>query len=202
MADDDVTRWIVALAEGDQDAAERIWNHYCQKLAALARRRLGNRHRRSSDEEDVVLSAFESFCRGMAAGRFPRLNDRQDLWRLLVKITARKAVAHLRREHAEKRGGGLVRGDSVFGATSSFGRDAGIEQVLGREPTPELVAQVVEQCEHLMELLGDPSLRLMALLKLEGYTNEKIARSLDCAVGTVERKLARIRRSWSREVEP
>jgi len=52
-----------------------------------------------------------------------------------------------------------------------------------------------------METLDDPSLRLTALLKLQGYTNEEIARSLDCVVGTVERKLARIRHKWSNEVE-
>jgi DNA-directed RNA polymerase specialized sigma24 family protein len=194
MADDDVTRWIGELAEGDQQSAERLWNRYRERLAVLARKRLGERHRRAADEEDVVLSAFDTFCRGMAAGRFPMLKDRDDLWRLLVTITARKAVSRLRREHAEKRGGGQVRGDSICGG-------AGFEEVLGREPTPELAAQVVDQCDHLMDLLDDPSLRLMARLKLEGYTNEEISRSLDCAVGTVERKLARIRHKWSKEIE-
>ena len=201
MADDDVTRWIGELAEGDPQAAERLWNRYCERLATLARKRLGERHRRAADEEDVVLSAFDSFCRGMAAGRFPLLKDRHDLWRLLVTMTARKAVSHLRREHADKRGGGLVRGDSVFGVPGPLGEGTGIDQVLGSEPTPELAAQVVDQCDHLMDLLDDPSLRLMARLKLEGYTNEEISRSLDCAVGTVERKLARIRHRWSKEVE-
>ena len=201
MSDEDVTQWIRELARGDEVAAQRIWNRYYEQLVRLARKRLGERHRRVADEEDVVLSAFDSFCRGIAAGRFPQLDDRHDLWRLLVTITARKAVAHLRREHAAKRGGGIVRGDSAFGAPGSTGPCAGIGQVLGREPTPELVTQVLDQCGHLLDLLEDPSLRLMALLKLEGYTNEEISRSLDCAVGTVERKLARIRHKWSKEVE-
>ena len=47
----------------------------------------------------------------MAAGRFPELDDRQDLWKVLVMLTARKAVDQLRRGHAQKRGGGLVRGE-------------------------------------------------------------------------------------------
>ncbi len=199
MADDDVTCWIAQLAEGDDAAAERIWNRYYERLIGLARKRLGERHRRATDEEDVVLSALNSFFRGVEAGRFPRLGDRQDLRRLLVTLTARKAVAHLRREHAAKRGGGNVRGDSVFLRPGLDGHDAGMEQVLGREPTPELAAQMADQCGHLMEALDDPSLRVAALLRLEGYTNEEIAKSLDCAIGTVERKLARIRKRWESE---
>ena len=39
-------------------------------------RHRGPGRRRMSDEEDVVLSAFNSFYRGAAAGRFPRLEDR------------------------------------------------------------------------------------------------------------------------------
>jgi len=201
VAEDDLTYWILRLAAGDAEAAERVWRRYCEQLCHLARRRLGERYRRAADEEDVVLSAFDSFFRGAAAGRFCRLNDRHDLWRLLVTLTVRKCVAHLRREHAEKRGGGNVRGDSLFQGSESGKDAAGMEQVLGREPTPELAVQVTEQCETLMEALDDPSLRLTALLKLEGYTNEEIARSLDCAVGTVERKLARIRRQWSNRAE-
>jgi hypothetical protein len=42
--------------------------------------------RRAADEEDVVQDAFHSFFRGVSAGRFPQLNDRDNLWRLLVAI--------------------------------------------------------------------------------------------------------------------
>jgi len=133
------------LAGGDDGAAERIWNRYSERLIGLARQRLGERHRRATDEEEVVLSAFNSFFRGVTAGRFPKLNDRHDRWRLLVTLTARKAVSHLRREYADKRGGGNVRGDSVFRGSDSPEGGAGIEQILGREPTPESAAQVADQ---------------------------------------------------------
>jgi hypothetical protein len=48
--------------------------------------------RRVADEEDVALSAFDSFCAGAERGRFPDLKDRDNLWALLVTITARKAA--------------------------------------------------------------------------------------------------------------
>lgn len=202
MIDDDVTQWMRELAQGDESAAQRIWDRYCEQLLHLARRKLGDRHRRVADEEDVVLSAFESFCRGVAAGRFPRLNDRHDLWKLLVTITARKAVAQLRRVHAKRRGGGAVQGESGFIVNKPSGQCAGIGEVLGREPTPEFAAQVTEQCERLFDCLEDEWLRVVVLLKLEGYGNEEIARHLDCARGTVDRRLGRIRKIWLREVEP
>jgi RNA polymerase sigma factor (sigma-70 family) len=201
MSDDDITQWITDLAQGDELAARKMWERYRERLLNLAHKRLGDRHRRASDEEDVVLSAFASFCRGVSAGRYPRLDDRHDLWKLLVTITARKATAQLRREHAQKRGGGLVRGESVFLGGDGSDVAAGIGKVLGDEPSPEFALQVTEQCEHLLDCLGDESLRAVAQRKLEGYTNEEIARQLDCVPGTVERKLARIRKKWAEEAE-
>ena len=65
---DTVGQWLGNLAEGDPQAAERIWDRYCQRLLTLARGKLGRRHRRVSDEEDVAISAFASFCQGVRAG--------------------------------------------------------------------------------------------------------------------------------------
>lgn len=191
-----VTRWLGQLAEGDPLAVQRIWEQYYGRLVRLARKKLGDSSRRVADEEDVALSAFHSFCRGAAAGRFPRLDDRHDLWKLLVTITARKASAQMRRQHRQKRGGGAVRGESVFARGDSSDRTSGLGQVMGEEPTPAVAAMVAEQCEHLLECLDSESLRQVALYKLEGYSNEEIARELDCAPRTVERKLARIRDLW------
>jgi len=201
-ADDEVTQWLAGLAEGDESAIQRIWERYYQRLVRLARQKLGDSSRRMADEEDVALSAFHSFYRGAAAGRFPRLDDRHDLWKLLVTITSRKAVAQIRRSHRQKRGGGTVRGESVFVRAQASQQGVGIGEVLGHEPTPEVAALVAEQCATLLERLTDESLRQIALYKLEGYTNEEIARQLGCAPRTVERKLARIRECWAEEGEP
>lgn len=77
--DQDVTQWLTRLAKGDEWAARRIWERYYEQLVRLARRKLGRSPRRAADEEDVVLSAFEGFCRNAAAGRFSQLGDRYDL---------------------------------------------------------------------------------------------------------------------------
>src|SRR4051812_18246510 len=97
-----VTRWLGQLRAGDAGAAGPQWERYFRRLVALARARLHSAPRRAADEEDVALSAFDSFCRGAGQGRFPHLDDRDDLWRLLVTITARKAL-HLRRDEGRKK---------------------------------------------------------------------------------------------------
>jgi DNA-directed RNA polymerase specialized sigma24 family protein len=185
-----VTRWLDQLRAGNPEAAGPLWERYFRRLVALARARLHSAPRRSADEEDVALSAFDSFCRGAGQGRFPHLDDRDDLWRLLVTITARK-VYHLRRDEGRKKRGG--------GAAPSFAASAELEQVVGQEPTPEFAAQVAEECRRLLDSLGDPTLRAVALWKMEGYTSEEIAVRLDCAPRTVERKLRLIRDTWEGE---
>src|SRR5690349_4606330 len=91
-AERSVTRWIGSLKAGDADAAQRLWERYFGALVRLAYARLRGAPRAAADEEDAALSAFDSFCRGAARGRYPRLDDRDDLWRLLVVITERKAL--------------------------------------------------------------------------------------------------------------
>ena len=193
---EEVTVWLSLLSKGDQRAAEVIWNQYFEKLARFARRKLEGMPRRAADEEDVALSAMNSFCRGMEAGRFHELDDRHDLWKLLVTITARKAVAQQRRHHAAKRGGGHVRGESIFLPMGYDDESPGIGEVLGSEPTPELACAVAENCHAMLEALGDETLRDVARLTLEGYSTTDVATHLGCAKRTVERKLTRIREKW------
>jgi RNA polymerase sigma factor (sigma-70 family) len=200
MDNDSVTVWIRSLStEEGEEAAQRLWEHYFERLVRLARKRLGPGKRRMSDEEDVVLSAFDSFCRGAAAGRFPRLEDRDDLWKLLVRITCRTAYDHQKRECRDKRGGGAVRGNSAFSADLKAEGCGGIEQVMGHEPTPEFAAQVVEEYEQLLGQLEDDVLREIAVLRLESYSVAEIGQRLGCSLRTVKRRLAIIRQRWEEE---
>ena len=190
---DVVSQWLLHLADGNSDAAQHIWNDYFGKLVQLARRKLGGIPSRDSDEEDVALSAMNSFYQGMAAHQFDNIHNRDDLWKLLVTITVRKAAARRRSYFAQKRGGGKVRGESVFGFRED---DDGISCILGTEPTPELAASVADNCQQLLDQLQDDTLRQVALWRLEGYGISEIAEKLGCVRRTVERKLERIREIW------
>ena len=99
--DDPVTLWIEELRNADQAAARNLWNHFVSRLYELGRKKLRPETRRVYDEEDAAQSAFHSVCAGIAAGLFPALGSRENLWHLLVVITARK-VAHRHRHDQQQ----------------------------------------------------------------------------------------------------
>jgi DNA-directed RNA polymerase specialized sigma24 family protein len=59
---------------------------------------------------------------------------------------------------------------------------------------------MAEQCRRLLDGLPDEQLRALALAKLEGHTNEEIARQLSVSLRTVERRLRLIRDEWKQEL--
>jgi RNA polymerase sigma factor (sigma-70 family) len=194
--DSSVTQWLYALdSPSPGEAQQQLWDRYFTKLVAIARNRLAAAPRRANDEEDVALCVMQSFFQGVSAGRFPQLRDRGDLWRVLVTITARKALNQLRDNRALKRGGARVRGESIWQAADGAEDLRGIEQVIGNEPTPQFAVQIAEQCQLLLDPLSE-ELRVIAQLKLEGCTTHEIAERLGSSPRTIERRLEAIRRSW------
>jgi DNA-directed RNA polymerase specialized sigma24 family protein len=187
-----VTRWLGSLkTTGDPAAVEQLWKRYFEHLVALAHRRLQGTARVAANEEDVALSAFDSFCRAAAAGRFPQLADRDSLWRLLVTLTLRKAGHLARHEGRRKRGGAAA-------VTPGPGEGPTLEDIPSSEPDPAFAVEMAEQCESLLRRLAarDPKLREIAELRLEGYTVKEIAPRVGYVERTVKRKLDRIRDIW------
>jgi DNA-directed RNA polymerase specialized sigma24 family protein len=184
-----ITRCLGLIRAGDRAAAQPLWERYFGRLVALARGRLRAVPRSVDGAEDVALSAFDSFYRRAERGQFPQLQDRDDLWQVLYVLTVRKAINLLRHQGRKSRGGGRVR-------TLSDLDDLGAVGFLDPEPTPQLAAILAEECRHRLDALSDPTLRQVALWRLEGCTNAEIAARLGCVEHTVERKLRRIREIW------
>lgn len=192
---DSIASWLLGVRAGNQAAAQELWERYFERLVRRARQHLPAHVKRAFDEEDVAHSALRCFFHGIASERYPQLTDRQGLWNLLVVVTARKAKEYLRNERRGKRGGGKVQGETAF-LDANRNDAAGIEQVIGFEPTPAFAVQVAEECERLLEGLGDDELRRIAILKMEGHSIEEIAAKVGCAKRTVERRLHIIRKTW------
>ena len=190
-----VTRWISELdGQAPDQAQQELWNRYFTRLTGLARKRMPKSVRKAADEEDVALSALDSFFRRAGDGQFPHLYDRTGLWTLLARITSFKAIQRAEYERAAKRGGDNVVRESEL---DSAGKEVpSLEDVLASEPTPEFVVQMEEQVQVMMNKLDEEVLRRMAQMKLEGYQNREIAESLGIGLRTVERKFARIRAIW------
>jgi DNA-directed RNA polymerase specialized sigma24 family protein len=194
-AGDPITLWIAQLKQGNPVAAQKLWDGYFPRLVGLARAKLRGMPRRAADEEDVALSAFDSFCRRAGRGQFPQLGNRDDLWQMLALITARKAVDQVQYDRRKKRGGGDVEGESALLGLDPAG--LGFDGVVGFEPNPEFAVQMAEECRRLLDRLGDDDLRAVALWRMEDRTVEEIATLLGCVPRTVERKLRLIRGIWS-----
>jgi DNA-directed RNA polymerase specialized sigma24 family protein len=190
-----VSRWLTPLQEGDSAAAQQLWQRYFVSLVQMARKRLRQAPPRAADAEDVALSAFDSFCRNAERGGFPQLRDRDDLWRLLAVITARKASRLLRDEGRQKRGGGM----RPVEASDEDDQEEILEQTFSREPSPELAAQMTEEYERLLHLLNDDQLRQVAVWRMEGDSVDEIAAKVGCAPRSVKRKLQTIRILWEHE---
>jgi DNA-directed RNA polymerase specialized sigma24 family protein len=188
-----VTRWLSSLQSGDLAGAQPLWERFFPRLVGLARTKLQGARARAADEEDVALSAFDSFCRHAQAGRFPQLADRDGLWRLLVTITTRKVVHLLRSEGAQKRGGSMT-------AMNPTDDTNALDHLPSQDPSPELAAQLAEEFQRLLRLLGSPELESVALWRMEGYSLEEIAARLGYAPRSVKRKLQLIRDLWEKEV--
>jgi DNA-directed RNA polymerase specialized sigma24 family protein len=191
-----VTVWIEQLAAGEEAAAGRLWDHYFQRVVRLARTRLSPHWRRVADEEDVAISVFSSLCAGISTGKYPELLGRDNLWRLLA---TRKAIDFVNHERRQKRGGGEVRGESVFLAAGGEEPFSGFDRLEGHEPAPEFALLMAEEAERLLDRLADQELQQIARFKLDGDSNEEIGQRLGCTGRTIQRRLQRIREIWSSE---
>lgn len=196
-----VTRWIQALRDGDESAAHAIWIKYFERLSVIARRYLKTAPRRMADEEDVVVKAFTSFFEGVKDDRFKRLGSREDLWQILIMLTSRHAISQAISEKCQKRGGGAVHTESAVTGMSMENVPVAISVISGESPTPEFIAMMLQQCEHLVDSLPSKQLQNIALLRFEGYQCSEIAARINRSVRTVERKLAMIRVKWTALLE-
>lgn len=180
-----ITRWLAQLQGGDANAGRLLWERFAERMLAAARQRLGGAARRVADEEDVVVVAFERFLAGVRKGRFPRLEDRDDLWAILFTLTQRAALNQVRDLGREKRSGD-VHGDSgLMGAA-----DAGL--------SPDEEAAMRENLARLLAALPDQELRDIAVARMAGYSNAEIAQQVGRSSVTVERRMRLIREVWRR----
>ena len=190
--DSSITAWIWQIKDHDENALQKIWNRYLTDLHRVATNKLQGWNQHFGGAEDAVSEAMASFFFGVTTGKFPQLNDRTDLWPLLVTITKNKAKDFIRKEQAKRRP------QFVNPEKSSNCDESEFMDVIGAGPTPDEVVSTGENMVRLLNLLRD-DLRKTALQKLEGLTNSEIAKNQGLEVRAVERRLQMIRAIWTKD---
>ncbi len=183
-----ITSWLSLIRGGEVDAARHLWERYFEKMKAVARKQLQVRQASEAffDEEDVAVSAFRIFIESLARRKFSDELDRSDLWPLLVTFTQRRANKWADLVQRQKRGGGGAHQRQV---------DVDPNEIAG---SPDQFC--VQECQRLLELLGDQRLQQVALWRLEGHTIGEIAERLELSRWTVRNSLEMIRRLWESEL--
>ena len=189
-----VTEWLEDLRAADQTAATKLWRHFFEALQKKAIAKLDAHSRPAYDEEDAVLSAFNSFCIGLAAGRFPDLQDRSSLLALLLTITGRKVSQRHRYDRRQSRDIRRTLNETIFERAERWGPGIDLQQMETCEPNPEFVVAFTDTCETFLSNFDDPKIRKIVTMRIEGYNDREIAKQLNCARSTVQRKLEIIRR--------
>lgn len=184
QSEESVTRWIVAVRNGDTEAASQLWDRYFRQLMHHARLRMSNVAKTTYDEEDAALSTFLLLCRKLENGSYASVSDREELWHLMLKVLIRKIGRRVKYQGAAKRSD--LKDGSSFCSLDELPAD-----------TTQAISQ---ECFELISSLKDPNLEQVALLRFEGYTNDEIALKLNRTRRTVQRMLNLIRDLWEEEL--
>ncbi len=196
-----VSEWIEDLKGGSESAAAKLWERFYVRTLTCAQKNLKGVPGRIGDKEDVAQEAFLDLFRGARNQRFPSVHDRDELWRLLLTITKRKANNLRKQGVAQKRNKEV--GESALPELGGSDEERGVQAAADSLPTPAAAVCLSEAAEVLLSLLDELDkagetiqLRTIALAKLEGYTVPEMVNLLGISQRKVERRLQQIRQIW------
>ncbi len=149
------------LANGEDEAAERVFRTYEPFLRSMVRRRLNPSLRAKFDSMDVVQSVWTDVLEGLREAEH-QFNDREHLRAFLARVTHNHFVNHCRRN-----GAALER-------EQPFLEDEASALAATGQPRPSQVVQADELWETLTELCP-PAHRGLLELKRQGLPLAEIA---------------------------
>lgn len=174
----DSIKFLQHLQKNTQSAACELDARYRRKLCLLVALEMDSRLRRRESPEDVVQSALMTFFRRNSKGEF-QFDHTGALQRLLIRITRRKILKHVEYHNAKCRNPDREVYPDVF-------------EIYRHEPTPLEAAIAIDLIEQVFAGL-EASYADVFQLRLEGRTQEEIAKTLGRTRAAVRYKLDRIR---------
>ena len=193
--DEEFEKLLDAMQKREEWAFDTFFKTYYDQLVQYAKKKIGSFPLRTLDEEDLALSAMNSLFNCLRENRL-EAQSAVELWQILLAITKRKLINLREQQHTAKRGGGNVRGDSIWVQTGE--NNIFLEQPDKKQAhSPGTRIELLETIDLLFQQLEDDKTREIARLMLEGYRINDIAEQLNCVRRTVERKIVHIRKLWS-----
>ena len=187
-----VSVWIAKMRQGDPLAIGNLVARYFGKLAQFSDIKLRRGIRVTDDGEDIAISVLQSITRNTAKGRFPNLQDRDDLWFLMIVIAQHAVIDRQRTE---------LRREKMIAPTHTMtdlleNYNVNLDQFLGQEDSQSKLLEITDCWEELLKTLPDDRNRNVARLKIQGYSNREIGEMLEMVPRTVDRKVKLIAQRW------
>ena len=184
-----VGRW----RNGDQRAANALFQRYVERLSGVVTAQLADRFKSRMDADDVLQSSCRSFFRRVQEGQF-QFDDDDDVWKLLVTITLNKLRNQIRKHSAAKRDAG-----QESRPTSNDGPDDYYVQKVAGTPEPVEAFAFSETIESVADKLS-PMHALLLVQRLEGHTQQQIADSFGTTDRSIRRMLDDVKELFDREM--
>lgn len=170
---------VEAWRNGDQLAAEAIFERYQSRLIQVVGNKLSHKLRSRLDPEDVLMSTMRSVFR-MTAQKDMVFQDETGFWKWLLTITLNKTYNRIDYETRPIRTPDKESNDPSF-------EDPALD---GLSPAAEAVLD--DLLENILTRVNDDQKKIL-LAKLDGFTHSEIASHLSVSTKTIQRSRAAIR---------
>jgi len=166
------------VRDGDEDAANLLYQRYARRVLGLVEAKLGARLRTTTEPEDVVQSVFKSMFRGVQSGNYDAPPG-ATMWNLLAVIAVNKLHRRGSHQTAQRR---------------DINRLVSLENIDDSEMIDESSIEFFEICvRETLEQLR-PLEREIVSLRIQGNTVDEIAELTERSRRTVERSLQNTRK--------
>ncbi len=170
---------MVAVRDGDEQAASLLYERYARRVFGLVRSQLGAKLGKVTEPEDIVQSVFKSVFRGMQSGNYDAPPG-STLWNLLAVIAVRK-LTNQANHHTRKR-------RDVSRNVSLGAAEENLAGAIDQASIEFLGICIRESLEQLRSVDRD-----ILTLRIAGHSVEEIHRKVGRSRRTIERSLQRSR---------
>jgi RNA polymerase sigma-70 factor (ECF subfamily) len=169
---------VVMVRDGDEDAANVLYERYARRVLGLVEAKLGARLRSTTEPEDVVQSVFKSMFRGVQSGNYDAPPG-STMWNLLAVIAVNKLRRRAVHQSAQRR---------------DIRRLVSIETVEADDVIDESSVEFLQICvRETLGLLRSLDREIVSL-RIQGHAVDEISEITGRSRRTVERCLQKSRK--------